>query len=137
MGPGGKLWSIDIGEKAERLLEISAAQVDSETAEFCRRFGLDVELLVGDSRKIEVETGEVDIVFVDGDHTYEGVRADVNRFGARLRVGGSLLLDDVSTTSSSPTTPESVGLLVGELEAAGDFRLVKSVDRLAHLERVR
>jgi predicted O-methyltransferase YrrM len=137
MGPDGKLWSIDIGEKAERLLEISAEQLDAETAEFCRRFCLDVELLVGDSRTIEADTGEVDIVLVDGDHTYKGVRADVNRFGPRLRVGGALLLDDAFDDFFVPSHPESVGRLVGELDAAGDFRLVKRVDRLAHLERVR
>jgi predicted O-methyltransferase YrrM len=137
MGPGGKVWSIDIGEKAERLLEVSAAQLDAETAEFCRRFGLDVELLVGDSRTIDVESGEVDIVLVDGDHTYEGVRADVERFGRRLRLGGALLLDDAFDHFFVPTHVESVGRLVRELEAAGDFRLVKGVDRLAHLERLR
>lgn len=137
MGRSGKVWSIDIGEKAERLLEVSASQLDAETAEFCRRFGLDVELLVGDSRTIEVDTGEVDIVLVDGDHTYEGVRTDVERFGPRLEIGGALLLDDVYDDFFVPSHPESAGRLVRELESRGDYRVVKAVDRLAHLERVR
>jgi predicted O-methyltransferase YrrM len=137
MGPGGRVWSIDIGEKAERLLGVPGADVDAETAEFCRRFGLDVELLVGDSRTIEVDTGEVDIALIDGDHTYEGVRADVERFGPRLRIGGALLIDDVYDDFFVPSHPESAGRLVRELEAGGDYRVVKGVDRLAHLERVR
>jgi predicted O-methyltransferase YrrM len=137
MGVGGKVWSIDIGEKAERLLGTSEAQLDAETAAFCRRFGLDVELLVGDSRTIDLETGEVDVVLVDGDHTYEGVRSDVERFGPRLRIGGALLLDDAYDDFFVPSHDESVGRLVRELEAAGDYRVVKGVDRLAHLERVR
>jgi predicted O-methyltransferase YrrM len=136
MGPHGKVWSIDIGEKAERMLGIGADALDAETADFCQRFGLDVEILVGDSRTIELKTGEVDVVLVDGDHTYEGVRADVERFGQRLRVGGALLLDDAYDDFFVPSHPESVGRLVAELQDEGAFRLVKGVDRLAHLERV-
>jgi hypothetical protein len=36
-----------------------------------------------------------------------------------------------------PGHKESAGRVVSELQAEGDFRLVKAVDRLAHLERVR
>ena len=137
MGASGKVWSIDIGEKAARLLEDSAADLDGQTEAFCRRFGLDVELLVGDSRTIELDADDVDIVLVDGDHTDEGVRADVERFGPRLRIGGALLLDDAYDDFFVPSHGESVGRLVRELEAAGDYRVVKGVDRLAHLKRVR
>jgi predicted O-methyltransferase YrrM len=136
MGRDGKLWSIDIGEKAERLLGVGGASLDSETRAFCERFGLDAELLVGDSRTLEVETGEVDIVLVDGDHTYEGTRSDVERWGKRLRVGGALLVDDAFDDFWFPSHPESAGRVVRELEAEGEFRLVKPVDRLAHLERL-
>lgn len=36
----------------------------------------------------------VDFVFVDGDHTYEGVRQDVEDWLPMLRVGGALLIHD-------------------------------------------
>jgi predicted O-methyltransferase YrrM len=137
MGPQGKVWSIDVGEKAERVLHERAETLDDETRAFCERFGLNVELLVGDSRTLEVETGEVDLVLVDGDHTYDGVKNDVERFGRRVRVGGALLLDDAFDDFFVPSHPESAGRVVRELEEQGDFRLVKAVDRLAHLERVR
>jgi predicted O-methyltransferase YrrM len=138
MGPKGKVWSVDIGEKAERLLGEKAATLDEQTRAFCERFGLDVELLVGDSRTIDVDTGgEIDILLVDGDHTYEGVRTDVERFGPKLRIGGALLLDDAFDDFFIPSHFESVGRLVRELERDGSYRLVKGVDRLAHLERAR
>ncbi len=137
MGRGGKLWSIDVGEKAARVLGEEADSLDEETQEFCERFDLDVELLVGDSRTIDVDTGEVDLVPIDGDHTYEGVRSDFERFGRRVGVGGAVLLDDCFDDPFVPSHPESVGRLVTEVTDSGDFRLERAVDRLAHLERVR
>jgi predicted O-methyltransferase YrrM len=137
MGREGKLWSIDIGEKAERVLGEHGQTLDDETRSFCERFGLDVELVVGDSHTLELETGEVDVVLVDGDHTYEGTRADVERWGRRLRIGGALFVDDAFDDYFVPSHPESAGRVVRELQAAGDFRLVKAADRLAHLERIR
>jgi predicted O-methyltransferase YrrM len=137
IGQHGKVWSIDVGEKEARVLAERPGTLDEQTRAFCERFGLNVELLVGDSRTLEVDTGVVDLVLVDGDHTYEGVRSDVDRFGRRVRVGGALLLDDAYHAFFAPGHPESAGRVATELEHEGDFRLVKAVDRLAHLERVR
>ncbi len=38
-----------------------------------------------------------DWVYIDGDHSYEQVRADLNRYSAKLRSGGLLCGDDYST----------------------------------------
>lgn len=135
MGHEGKLWSIDVGEKERRVLGDKSRSLDEQTRSFVERFGLDVELLVGDSRTIEVETGEVDLVFIDGDHTYAGVRNDFERFGRRVRPGGDVLFDDAFPEHHFPTHSDTVGRLVEEIAAAGEFTLVKSVDRLAHLRR--
>ena len=135
MGRLGKVWSIDTGEKAERLLGNDGLDPDVETEAFCSRFGLDVELLVGDSHTIDVDVDNVDIALIDGDHTYEGVRSDVERFGRLLRPGGALLLDDAFDDFFVPSHPESVGRLVTELANGGSYTLIRRVDRLAHLER--
>src|SRR5207248_122814 len=57
---------------------------------------------------------------------------------AAMRVGGAVLFDDCFDDGffRVPHT-EGVGRAVAEIEAGGDFRLVKRVCRLAHLERVR
>lgn len=137
MGPEGKLWSLDNGEKEARVLGTEIGTLDAETQTFCERFNLDVRLLVGDSRTLEVDTGEVDLVLIDGDHSYEGVSTDFNRFGRRVRLGGSVLIDDAFDDAFVPSHPESAGRLVTEVVGEGDFRLKKAVDRLAHLERIR
>lgn len=138
MNGKGEFWSIDLGEKEARLHQRGATRsFDDEIRDICARFALPVTLLVGDSRTIEVETGEVDLVFIDGDHTYEGVRNDFERFGRRVRIGGAVLLDDACDEAMFRTHSESVGTLLQEVLVEQSFRLVKSVNRLAHLERVR
>jgi hypothetical protein len=79
----------------------------------------------------------VDLVLIDGDHTYDGVRADFERFGRRARIGGAVLLDDAFPEQLFNSHSDTVGRVVQEAVAEGDFRLVKVVDRLAHLERLR
>lgn len=135
----GKLWSIDIGEKEERFRGTAAGRRtwDEQIQSFCDRFGLDVEIIVGDSRTMELDTGgEVDLVFIDGDHSYEGALNDFERFGRRVRVGGAVLFDDYANETHF-STPDSVGFAVADATQDGSYRLVKTVDRLAHVERVR
>lgn len=134
----GALWSIDIGEKEARLHGDTAARpFDRQVEDICRQFGLRAELIVGDSRTVEVDTGEVDLVFIDGDHSYQGVKNDFDRFGRRVRLGGAVLLDDVFDEGIFKTHSDTVGCLVREIIADGEFRLVRGVNRLAHLERMR
>ena len=138
MARDGKLWSIDVGEKEARWrAQIPESRsFDEQTSNFCQRFGLDAVLLAGDSRTIEGDTGEVDLVLIDGDHSYEGVRSDFERFGMRVRRGGAVLLDDAFDEPFFPSHTDTVGRVVRETTSSGAFRLVRAVDRMAHLERV-
>lgn len=38
--------------------------------------------------------GSLDLVFIDGDHTYKAVKKDLKDYGYRLRVGGLLFIHD-------------------------------------------
>lgn len=137
MGPEGTLWSIDNGEKEARVFSDAHRSFDEEIREFCERFRLDVRLLVGDSHEIAVEPTDVDIVLIDGDHSYGGTRTDFDRFGHRTRMGGHVLFDDAFDEPLAPGHSDTVGRVVEEVRATGDFRLRARVDRLAHLQRVR
>jgi predicted O-methyltransferase YrrM len=53
----------------------------------------------------------LDLLLVDGDHSYEGVRSDVERYGPLLRAGGILALHDI--VPASPPAPGQPNLLVG------------------------
>jgi len=50
----------------------------------------------GDSKKVgrSWDWGLIDMVFVDGDHTYEGCRGDIEEWMPHLRFGGVIALHD-------------------------------------------
>lgn len=132
----GQFWSIDIGEKEQRLRRPGMRPYDQQIDDLCARLGLKATLLIGDSRTIQVDTGEIDLALIDGDHSYEGVRIDFERFGRRVRVGGAVFFDDACDDRQFQTHADTVGRLVDEIVAAGRFKRVKNVNRLAHIERV-
>lgn len=138
IAPAGTLWSIDDGS-----LEVAVSREgtgrshDDQIRGMCARFGLDVRLVVGDSRTLELDVGSADLVLIDGDHRYEGVRSDLERWGKRVRVGGHVLLDDAFPLGRYRRGCDEVGRAVREAIDEGTFELVRAVDRMAHLRRVR
>ena len=138
MGKDGALWSIDDGSlEGELGRDGQDASYDCQICDLCHRFALDVRLLVGDSRTLELDVDNVDLVLIDGDHRYEGVKSDVERWAKRVRVGGHVLLDDAYPLGRYRRGCDAIQRVVQEAIDEGDFRLVKAVDRLAHLERTR
>ncbi len=134
IGPDGRLWSIDIGEKEERF-DGATDGYDAQTRRFLDRYGLQASLIVGDSASVDIDTGEVDIVFIDGDHSYRGVRADFDRWGPRVRVGGAVVFDDAFPFAGRSAHEDTVGRVVREAIESGQWRLIRQVVQLAHLER--
>ncbi|MEN6550044.1 MAG: class I SAM-dependent methyltransferase [Armatimonadia bacterium] len=53
-----------------------------------------VALVVGDSRRRELPGMRFNVLFIDGDHSYEGVRADFEHWAAQLDVGGHVFFHD-------------------------------------------
>jgi len=137
IGHSGEIWSIDIGEKEARVNQDAKRPFDEQLADVCKRLNLNVHMVVGDSRLIEIETGEVDLVFIDGEHTYDAVKNDFERFGKRVRMGGAILFDDCSGDSTFALSPAYMTPLIDEIVLSGTFELIKTVDRLGHFKRVK
>ena len=134
----GRFWSIDIAGLDPHLQPRTVRPVEAQIADLCGRLGLAVELIVGDSRTVDIDAGEVDLVLIDGDHSYAMAKNDFERFGRRVRVGGAVLFDDAFDDGFHHVIhTDGVGPVVREIIVAGDYRLVRTVKRLAHLERVR
>ena len=74
----------------------SGTELDRELAAALERYGLTqkVRLHVHDSRTAEPPAASIDLLFVDGDHSEEGVRADFDRWSPLLTPGGHLLFHD-------------------------------------------
>jgi predicted O-methyltransferase YrrM len=72
-------------------------------ARFARR-GQRLVSIVGDSHREEtvaalqqmLEGRALDALFIDGDHSYDGVRSDFERYGRLVRSGGIVVLHDVN-----------------------------------------
>lgn len=133
----GSFWSLDIGEKESRLGQKNKRPYDDQIKDKLAEMNLSANLIVGDSRTLELDTeGEVDLVFIDGDHSYEGVKNDFERFGRRVRVGGSVIFDDACDAPLYRSHAESVGKLIEEILAEGKFEKKTEVDSMIDLRRI-
>jgi predicted O-methyltransferase YrrM len=63
-----------------------------------------IALIRGDShepailRRVEAEAGgQLDVLFIDGDHTYEGVQRDFEMYSPLIRNGGVIAFHDIAT----------------------------------------
>jgi predicted O-methyltransferase YrrM len=91
VGEGSHVYSYDLHVKAT-----AGAESDAELRGVLERYELAdrVTLVVGDSRTSEPPPSPCDLVLVDGDHSYEGVRADFEAWHDRMRPGGHMLFHD-------------------------------------------
>lgn len=91
--------------------------------------GLDVRTIRARSDQVDpVDVGRVDLLFLDGDHSYEVVSGEVARFGSLLAVGGLLVFHDAVEF-------EGVARTIGETLATGKWKLRGALDNLCWLER--
>jgi len=128
MAPGAELHSYDPQTK------LGEAAADGQLAALLERYGLSdrVRLHVADSHTVEPPGGELGLVLVDGDPSYEGTRYDYERFCLRLRPGGDALFHD-----AVPPGPrhEALAPLLLEIEREGEFDRRPDVGTFAHFTR--
>lgn len=97
----------------------------------------DVTILAGFStddavRERAREAGPYDAILIDGDHSYDGVRADFERYAEMLAPGGVLIVDDYG----SKDWPE-VTRFVDEVVAGDErFEKVGAISRTAIFRRL-
>lgn len=68
----------------------------------------------------DIADGSLDIVFIDGDHTYEGCRADILAWRSKVRPGGWLTGHDYRW-DAFPGVRQAVDELVPDPQIADDF----------------
>jgi predicted O-methyltransferase YrrM len=76
-------------------------------------------------------SGPLDFVFIDGDHTEDGVRTDFRLIAPWVKVGGLVAFHDLH-----PVYP-GVHVVVGEAMAGGDWQLVRLASTLGAIRKVR
>jgi predicted O-methyltransferase YrrM len=84
--PDVPIYSIDLAPKDDELLRQKFAE---------HGIGGKVDLIVGDSQKQKYpQIGAVDVLFIDGDHSYDGCMNDMVNWYDHLCVNGHLILHD-------------------------------------------
>lgn len=135
MAPGSTLWSYDL--HIPHRPDLLGADLDAELADAMKRLGVadGVNLVIGDSRTIEMPPGRLDLLFIDGDHSYEGARADFERWGPRVRAGGHLLFHDAVDTGGYGNVYPGVQRAVAAVADGGSFVPARGAGTIAHFER--
>lgn len=100
------------------------------------------EQVISDSQAYKLKkTTKINLLFIDGDHTYEGVKADLERYAPHVPVGGRMALHDVaSMTNRDPHYLHfEVTRALSEfmLASGGAWKHVGGVDSLIVFERVK
>lgn len=76
------------------------------------------DYIKGDSKKDETYSdvlkivNEIDILFIDGDHTYDGVQKDFNMYSHLVKNGGYVVFDDYNDDEYSPEVKPAVNDLI-------------------------
>jgi predicted O-methyltransferase YrrM len=133
MHPDARLVSYDPHVKLGR------EDADAPLRQALARYGLDrrTTLVVGDSKTAAPPDGPVDLVFVDGDHTYDAVKADHDRWTGLVRPGGHVLHHDALGEGYAVADPGS-RRLVEELRRGADprVRFEVGVGSIAHFVKL-
>ena len=98
------------------------------------RDGQTMHLLLADSHKAETlqqvkqrfDNEPIDFAFIDGDHTYEGVKADFHEYGKLVRPGGIIAFHDILYRKDQPTI--RVDKLWAELTEKYDYEALIGPD---------
>lgn len=95
----GRLWSVDINPECGKLFagHLQWTFIDTDSKNW------DVVKSVMSPRGLPL-----DVLFIDGDHEYEGVRADLSNY-VWLRPGGLILMHDVAEADPGCPWPTPLG----------------------------
>jgi predicted O-methyltransferase YrrM len=129
---GVELWSYDLHVALRG--DMPGAELDAELCDALARYGLEgkVHLVVADSRTVDPPPAPLELLFVDGDHSYEGAKADFERWGEFVRPGGQLLFHDAVDHGGYGNVYPGVARLVGEVERAVGWTRLAGAGSIAH-----
>jgi len=82
--PDCKLYAIDVSYEAGKIF---SRLIGKESATF----------ILANSQRVKLDVSYIDILFIDGDHTYEGVKADITNWMLLVRPEGLIFFHDYPT----------------------------------------
>lgn len=77
----------------------------------------DTYYIEGDSHTVRW-TKQIDVLFIDADHSYEGCKADIAKYAPHVKEGGVILFHDCDETSPGVVRAVKEFVAAGKLEDA-------------------
>ena len=114
-------------------------QLDAELRGALERYGLDAQG-APDRRRLaqgRAAVQEVELLFIDGDHSYEGARADFDRWSALVGPGGHLLFHDAVDSGGYGNVYPGVARVADEVGRDGGWERQPGAGSIAHFARRR
>jgi predicted O-methyltransferase YrrM len=132
---GVELWSYDAHVALRP--DLPGELLDRELGDALDRYGLaaKVHLVVADSRTAEPPSERIESLFVDGDHSYEGARADFDRWSRFVRPGGNLLFHDAVDRGGYGNVYPGVARVVDEVTLDPAWERLAGAGSIAHFVR--
>ena len=80
---------------------------------------------------------EIDFIFIDGDHSYDGIKQDWNDWSKKVRSGGVIALHDTSIPSHNPSISDlgSYKYYNEVIKKHDNFKILFTVDSLNILQK--
>jgi hypothetical protein len=124
-----KVHSIDLKFKTPQFAK------DDVLSSFLNSKKLDnVSLYVGNSREYEFKIN-FDLVFIDGDHSYEGVLGDYKNIIKNVSSNGHIVFHDSISGREFCSEHLPVAKFVNELIASEELIFIKNIGSLAHFKK--
>jgi predicted O-methyltransferase YrrM len=117
-----KSWTVDIEPRPHLTHEMEMRHLDPARWEYIHGASLDVAATWGI---------ELDLIYIDGDHSTEGAKADIEAWEPHLKFGGLMVFDDYE--QSMWGTTEAVDEIMFALDST--WRYVGQVGRLIAFEK--
>jgi hypothetical protein len=118
-------YAVHEGPRPRRLLSIDPFPTQ-EASDLLARAGLTDLVTCINHRSQDVQvTGQIDLLFIDGDHSYEGCLRDVMKFVPAVRPGGYFILHDYYGWYEGDGRNKSpIKQVIDQIPAAGFQRLL-------------
>ena len=94
--------------------------------------GKDYRLLIGDSKQVNFADRMYDLIFIDGDHSMQGVLADWHNTKGLIKEGGCIAFDDYGDWQYSPEVKPAVDAIdftgfeiIGQLPNPGAYPMTE------------